>query len=141
MSDAEADSKRWGKPAQVVGLQAAISVTVAALALMWSFDEAKAALLGGMVACLPNAYFAWAIARAERRPRRYANAEPEQAVWAAGKLLGQWATKTVMMAALLVLAIVFAKPAALAFICGFGAALLTQLGAPLLWRRERVRGP
>lgn len=103
---------------------------------MWSFDAAKAALLGGTVAFLPNAYFAWATARVGRK----AIAGPEEAVWAAGKLLGQWGAKAALTVALLVAVIALAKPAALAFVCGFGVALLAQLGAPLVWSRSSSSG-
>ena len=125
MSDAETAA-----PLRVVCLQVAASVLAAACALVGSFEAAKAALLGGMVAFLPNAYFAWATVRAGRRPV----AGREEAVWAAGRMLGQWGAKAAMTVALLVAVIVVAKPAALAFVCGFGAASLAQLGAPLAWR-------
>lgn len=113
---------------RVLGLQLAASVAAAALALMWSFDDAKAALLGGLVAFLPNACFAWAVARAKPDADQHA-------VWMAGRVLVQWAAKTVATAALLVATIVFVKPAAVAFVCGLAAALFAQLGAPLVTAR------
>ena len=136
MSDAETALSRERTPARVVCLQVATSFGAAAWALLWGFDAAKAVLLGGAVAFLPNAYFAWATARAAHK----AIAGPEEAVWAAGKLLGQWAAKAALTVTLLVAVIALAKPVALAFVCGFGVALLAQLGAPLVWSRPRASG-
>ena len=117
-------------------MQVAASLAAAAGALIWSLDAAKATLLGGTVAFLPNAYFAWTITRTARK----AVAGPEEAVWAAGGLLGQWGAKAALTVTLLVAVVALARPAALAFVCGFGVAQLAQLGAPLVWRNHSSSG-
>ena len=122
-----AGERRWSTPARVVGLQVVVALAVAAVALAWSVAQARSALIGGIVAILPNAYFAWATNRAGRR----AGGEGE-AVAAAGKLLGQWLVKIALTVALLIAALVLAGAGGIGFFAGLGAALLAPLAAPLL---------
>ncbi|MYJ74799.1 MAG: hypothetical protein F4089_06695 [Gammaproteobacteria bacterium] len=120
--------RRWGTPVRVVAVQAAVTVVVAALALLWSVDEAKSAFLGGLVAFLPNAYFAWAAGRAGSGGRDAA----QEAVVEGGKFLGRWLVKTVLMVALLVVAVAVLKVGSLGFLIGLAAALMAPLAAPLV---------
>ena len=126
-----ASDTRARGPLRVVGLQAAVAVAVAALALIWGVDEAKSALLGGFVVVLPNAYFAWATTR----PLRSAHAEQPEAVREAGRMLGRWGVKVALTVALLVAAIVVADAASFGFFAGLGAALLAPLASPLVGGR------
>ena len=109
-------------------MQAAVTVVVAALALLWSVDEAKSAFLGGLVAFLPSAYFAWAAGRAGSGGRDAA----QEAVVEGGKFLGRWLVKTVLMVALLVVAVAVLKVGSLGFLIGHAAALMAPLAAPLV---------
>ena len=134
LSNAEtAPRERWETPARVVGLQAAASVTAAALASMASAEEAQAALVGGMVAVLPNAYFAWTLTRTEAAGR-------ELALLEAGRTLLRWGVKMAWTIALLVLAIVVLEMGRIGFFVGLGAALVAQLAAPLIERRKVATG-
>ena len=114
-------------PIRVVGLQAAVTVAVAALMLVGGVDEAKSALLGGFAVVLPNAYFAWAA----MRPLRPSPDEHE-AMLAAGGLIGRWVVKIALTVGLLVAAIVVADAGGLGFFVGLSAALLAQLASPLV---------
>ncbi len=120
-----ASGPRWGVPVRVVVLQAAVALLVVALALPWGVDEAKSALLGGVAAWLPNAYFAW-------RLTRFAGAAGQYAVRAAALVLGQWAAKLALTVALLAAALVVADAGGLSFFAGLGAVLLAPLASPLL---------
>ena len=111
-----------------MALQAAVTVVVAALALAWSVDEAKSAFLGGLVAFLPNAYFAWAASRAGRGGQDAA----QEAVVEGGKFLGRWLVKMGLMVALLVVAVAVFKVGSLGFLIGLVAALMAPLAAPLV---------
>ena len=116
--------RRWGTPARVVGLQAVVTLVVAATALLWGADEAKSALLGGMVAFVPNAYFAWAASRPGR-----AGAQQE-AVLEGGRFLGRWLVKMGLMVALLVIAVAVFEAGSLGFFAGLVAALMAQFASP-----------
>lgn len=111
----------------------------AAIAAIWGADAAKAALLGGAVAFLPNAYFAWAglgrrpVAGDRAAMRRAATAE-------AGRLLGRWGVKLALTVTLLLFAIVVADAGGGAFFAGLGMALAAQFAAPLVARRWRQDG-
>jgi len=120
--------RRWGTPVRIVALQAAVTVVVAALALAWSVDEAKSAFLGGLVALLPNAYFAWAASRAGRGGQDAA----QEAVIEGGKFLGRWLVKMGLMVALLVVALGVLGAGSLGFFVGLVAALLAPLATPLV---------
>ncbi|MDE0659123.1 MAG: ATP synthase subunit I [Gammaproteobacteria bacterium] len=123
------NGRRWGTPVRVVALQAAVTVVVAALALAWSVDEAKSAFLGGLVAFLPNAYFAWAASRAGRGGQDAA----QEAVVEGGKFLGRWLVKMGLMVALLVVAVAVFKVGSLGFLIGLIGALMAPLAAPFGW--------
>ena len=110
-------------------MQAVVSVAVAALALIASVDAAKAALVGGMVVVLPNTYFAWTLTRTTAASR-------ERALLEAGKMLGRWGVKMALTVALLVVAIVVLEMRGLGLLAGLGAALMAQLAAPLVERRN-----
>ena len=114
-------------PVRVVGLQAAVTAAVAALMLVGGVDEAKSALLGGFAVVLPNAYFAWAAMR-PLRPRP----TEQEAMLAAGGLIGRWVVKIALTVVLLVAAIVVADAGGLGFFVGLGAALLAPLASPLV---------
>ena len=120
--------RRWGTPVRVVALQAVVTVVVAALALAWGADEAKSALLGGLVAFLPNAYFAWAASRAGRGGQD----ATQEAVVEGGKFLVRWLVKMGLMVVLLVFALVFLKAGSLGFFIGLVAVLMAQFASPLL---------
>lgn len=120
--------RRWGTPVRVVALQAVVTVVVAALALAWSVDEAKSAFLGGLVAFLPNAYFAWAASRAGRGGQDAA----QEAVVEGGKFLGRWLVKMGLMVALLVVALGFLGAGSLGFFVGLIATLIAPLASPLV---------
>ena len=120
--------RRWGTPVRVVALQAAVTVVVAALALAWSVDEAKSAFLGGLVALLPNAYFAWAASRAGRGGQDAA----QEAVIEGGKFLARWLVKMGLMVALLVVALGILGAGSLGFFVGLVATLLAPLATPLV---------
>ena len=107
----------------MVGLQAVATLLASAAVLAWRTDEAVPALLGGMVAFLPNAYFAWAITRVGPSDTAY--------VVLAGRALGQWVAKVALTVALLVAAFV-AGVGGVGFFIGLGVALLAMLGAPLV---------
>ena len=111
-----------------MALQAAVTVFVAALALAWSVDEAKSAFLGGLVALVPNAYFAWAASRAGRGGQDAA----QEAVVEGGKFLGRWLVKMGLMVALLVVALAFLGAGSLGFFGGLVATLMAPLASPLL---------
>lgn len=127
--------RRWGTPVRVVALQAAVTVVVAALALAWSVDEAKSAFLGGLVALLPNAYFAWAASRAGRGGQDAA----QEAVIEGGKFLGRWLVKMGLVVALLVVALAVFKAGSLGFLIGLAGALMAPLAAPFV-AADRVAG-
>ena len=120
--------RRWGTPVRVVALQAAVTLVVAALALAWSVDEAKSAFLGGLVAFLPNAYFAWVASRAGRGEQDAA----QEAVVEGGRFLGRWLVKMGLTVTLLVVALAVLGAGSLGFFVGLIAALLAQLGWPFL---------
>ena len=120
--------RRWGTPVRVVALQAAVTVVVAALALAWSVDEAKSAFLGGLVAFLPNAYYAWAASRAGRGGQDAA----QDAVIEGGKFLGRWLVKMGLVVVLLVVALTVLKAGSLGFFIGLIAALVAPLATPLV---------
>ena len=120
--------RRWGTPVRVVALQAAVTVVVAALALAWSIDEAKSALLGGLVAFLPNAYFARAASRAGPGGQDAA----QDAVVEGGRFLGRWLVKMGLMVALLVVALGVLGAGSLGFFLGLVAVLIAPLASPLV---------
>ena len=108
---------------RLVGVQAVAAAAVAAVAAMWGAEAAKAASLGGAVALLPNAYFAWAAGRTAAGRTAYAEA---------GLLLGRWGVKLALAVTLLVFAIVVADVGGGAFFAGLGVALAAQFAAPLV---------
>ena len=110
-----------------MALQAVVTVVVAALALAWSVDEAKSAFLGGLVAFLPNAYFAWAASRAGPDGQD----ETQEAVIEGGKFLGRWLVKMGLMVALLVVALAVLGAGSLGFFVGLIATLMAPL-SPLV---------
>lgn len=118
------NGRRWGTPARVVGLQVVVTLCVAAVALFWSADEAKSALLGGIVAFVPNAYFAWAASRTGR------SGAQQEAVLEGGRFLGRWLVKMGLMVALLVIALAVLKAGSLGFFAGLVAALMAQFASP-----------
>ena len=113
--------KNWPVPYRVVGLQAAMTVLVAVVALAWSGQIARDALLGGIAGFAPNGYFAW---RAMRVGLGASLAE-------ARSLFARWVTKLAMMAAIVVVAVRFADVGG-GFFVSFALVLITQLIAPLL---------
>lgn len=120
-----ASGVRWSVPARIVALQVLAGVALAVAALVWGVDAATEAIVGAMVAFLPNACFAWWIARAGR-------IAPAGAVLQAGVALGGWGLKMALVVLLLVLAIGVARMGSLAFFVGLGVVLLVSLASPLL---------
>ncbi len=127
-TEPDGHGRRWGTPVRVVALQAAATVVVAAVALAWSVDEAKSAFLGGLVALLPNAYFAWAASRAGRGGQDAA----QEAVVEGGKFLFRWLVKMGLMVVLLVVALGFLGAGSLGFFVGLVATLIVPLASPLV---------
>ena len=113
--------KNWPVPYRIVGLQAAMTVLVAVIALAWSVSIARDALLGGVAAFVPNGYFAW---RAMRVGRGASLIE-------AKGLFARWVTKLVMMAAIVVVSVRFGDVGG-SFFVSFAIVLTTQVIAPLL---------
>ena len=111
-----------------MALQVAVTVVVAAVALAWSVDEAKSAFLGGIVAFLPNAYFAWAAGRAGRGGLD----AKQEAVVEGSRFLGRWLVKMGLMVTLLIVALAVLKAGSLGFFAGLAATLMAQLAAPLV---------
>ena len=127
--------RRWGTPVRVVALQGTVTVLVAVLALAWSVDEAKSAFLGGIVAFLPNAYFAWSAGRAGRGGLD----AKREAVIEGGKFLGRWLVKMGLMVTLLVVALAVLRAGSLGFFVGLVAALMAPLAAPLVGGMSTAR--
>ncbi len=101
--------------------QLAATLSVAVLfGLVWSFEEATAALLGGLCVVLPAAYLAWRTRR-ERSPH---------------KLLMMGVGKFVFTCALLALVMVLITPSPLGFFTGLVAAQLMYLLVPLYQGRR-----
>lgn len=109
-------------PYRVVGLQAAVTVLVALIALGWGAEAMKGALIGGIAGFVPNLYFAWSA-------MRLGNLAPMSA--GAG-ILGRWVTKVVMTVALVAIAIGVLKVGGLAFFITFSVVLLVPMLAPLM---------
>lgn len=122
-----ASGVRWSVPARIVALQLLAGVALAAAALFWGVEAATEALVGAMVAFLPNACFAWWITRAGR-------SAPAAAVLQAGVALGGWGLKMALVVVLLVLAIGVGRMGSLAFFVGLGVVLLVSLASPLVAR-------
>lgn len=116
---ATADETRWGVRARVLALQAGATVLVAGVALFWGKDAAWAALVGGAVAVLPNAAFAWMLGRGGG-----------VAAAQAARALGQWLGKVALTVGLLVVAIAHLEVGGVWFVAGLAAALLAPLGVP-----------
>lgn len=112
-------------PVRIAALQGLMGVALAAAALIWGVDAAKEAFAGAMVAFLPNAGFAWWLARAGR-------SAPAAAVLQAVTALGGWGLKMALAVVLLVLAIGVAGMGSLAFFVGLGVVLLVSLASPLV---------
>ena len=127
----------------MVGVQVGVTAAVAALAAFWGLEAAKAALVGGAVAFLPNAYFAWPGARRSGEGldplRREDAAEAQRAAVAeAGRLFRRWGGKLALTVALMVIAIVGLGVGSGAFFAGLGLALAAQHLAPLAAVRRRA---
>lgn len=125
---ATAGEARCGVPFRVVALQAAATALTGAIALAWGADAAASALLGGAVAVVPNACFAWTL-------RGGGAADGAAASSAAAGVLLRWVGKMALTVGLLVLALVFLSPAPAAFVAGLAVAVLAPLGAPLVIRK------
>ena len=130
---ATADESRWGVPFRVVALQVAATALTAGVALAWGGAAAASALLGGAVACVPNACFAWTL-------RGGGGAEDgTAALGAAAGVLVRWVGKMALTVGLLVAVLVFLAPARAAFVAGLAVALLAPLCAPLVIRKQGPR--
>lgn len=122
---------RWGTPVRVVALQAVVTVAAAALAIAWSMDEAKSAFLGGLVALLPNAYFAWAVSRGGKDA-------VQEAALEGGRFLGRWLVKMGLVVALLVATLAVWEVGSPGFFLGLVAVLMAQFAGPLVAGGERA---
>lgn len=124
-------------PVHVVGLQVFVSLALSALGLIWGWEVAKAVFLGGAVAYVPNACFAWVIAwdnrrRAKGKAReRSAREIAEQATM---RVYIQWLMKAIWMVLLLTLVIADGAMASVGLFVGLGATLLAPMAAPWVWR-------
>ena len=124
-------------PVHVVGLQVFVSLALSALGLIWGWEVAKAVFLGGAVAYVPNACFAWVIAwdnrrRAEGKARE--RSAREIAARATLRIYLQWMMKATLMMWFLAFVIADGAVASLGLFVGLGATLLTPMAAPLVWR-------
>ncbi len=126
---ATADESRWGVPFRVVALQVAATALTAGVALAWGGAAAASALLGGAVACVPNACFAWTLR----------GGDGAAAMGAAAGVLVRWVGKIALTVGLLMAALVFLAPAPEAFVAGLAVALLAPFGAPLVIRKQGPR--
>ena len=125
---------RTREPVVVLGLQAAAALAVAAaLALIASGGAAKAALLGGSVVVLPNAYLALATMR------RLPPLDERTAVREGMALLVRWVVKVALTIGLMVWAIATAGLDGLGFFLGLGAASLAPLATPWVGATECAR--
>ena len=124
---ATAGAARCGVPFRVVALQAAATALAAAVALAWGGEAVVSVLLGGAVAVVPNACFAWTL--------RGGGADGAGAMRAAAGVLLRWVGKMALTVGLLVLALGFLTPVYAAFVAGLAVALLAPLGAPLVIRK------
>ena len=122
---ATADDRRWGVPARVIALQLGAATLVALVALWWGADAAVSALLGGVVAVVPNAWFAWRLRGGEAAGDQSAVAR------AAAGLFGQWLVKLALTVTLMLAAITLLDAIGPAFFVGLAAALLAPLAAAL----------
>lgn len=125
---ATAGAVRCGVPFRVVALQAAATALAAAVALAWGAEAVVSVLLGGAVAVVPNACFAWTL-------RGGSDADGAGAMRAAAGVLLRWIGKMALTVGLLVLALGFLTPVYAAFVAGLAVALLAPLGAPLVIRK------
>ena len=125
---ATAGAVRCGVPFRVVALQAAATALAAAVALAWGAEAVVSVLLGGAVAVVPNACFAWTL-------RGGGGADGAGAMRAAAGVLLRWIGKMALTVGLLVLAVGFLTPVYAAFVAGLAVALLAPLGAPLVIRK------
>lgn len=127
---ATAGEARCGVPFRVVALQAAATALAAAVAVAWGAEVAASVLLGGAVAVVPNACFAWTL-------RGGRAADGAEAAGAAAGVLLRWVGKMALTVGLLVLALGFLTLAHAAFVLGLAVAVLAPLGAPLVIRKLR----
>lgn len=109
-------------PYRVVGLQAAVTVLVAVVALGWGTDAMQGALVGGVAGFVPNWYFAWSA-------MRLGHSAP---LSAGAGIFGRWATKMAMTVALVAIAMGVLKVGGLAFFIAFSVVLLVPVLAPLI---------
>ena len=127
----------------MVGAQVGVTAVVAALAAFWGFEAARAALVGGAVAFLPNTYFAWPGARRSGEGQAPSGREDaaearRAAVAEAGRLFRRWGGKLALTVALMVIAIVGLGVGSGAFFAGLGLALAVQHLVPLATVRRRA---
>ena len=123
---ATAGEARCGVPFRVVALQTAATALAAAVAVAWGADAAVSVLLGGAVAVVPNACFAWTLRGGG------GVADGAEAAGAAAGVLLRWVGKMALTVGLLVLALRFLTVAYAAFVVGLAVAVLAPLGAPLV---------
>ena len=110
---------------RIVYLQLAVTLIAAiVLRLVWSPEQALAALPGGFAGVLPGAYFAWRTT-VERSPER---------------LLAQGVVKIVLSFALLALGVVVFKPAPGGFFATFALVQAMYVIGPLVFRRAELPG-
>lgn len=120
-------------PFRIVGLQVIAVVAAALLMLFEGTRQAGSAVLGGTVIVLPNAYFAYAVARRLRLEHdSHGHHDAGDGNLAAMRLLGRGASKLVLAAVLMGLVFSFVRVEPLGFFGAMTVALLVQVLAPFL---------
>ena len=113
-------------PFRIVGLQVAAVVAVCLLMLFSGLSQAASALLGGAVIVLPNALFAFGVAR------RLSLDGDDARLREARRLVGHGAFKWLLSAVLMAVAVSTVALEPLGFFAALTVAVVMQMIAPLL---------
>ena len=113
-------------PFRIVGLQVAAVVAVCLLMLFSGLSQAASALLGGAVIVLPNALFAFGVAR------RLSLDGDDARLREARRLVGHGTFKWLLSAVLMALAVSTVALEPLGFFAALTVAVVMQMIAPLL---------
>ena len=113
-------------PFRIVGLQVAAVVAVCLLMLFSGLPQAASALLGGAVIVLPNALFAFGVAR------RLSLDRDDARLREARRLVGHGTFKWVLSAVLMAVAVSVVTLEPPGFFAALTVAVLTQMIAPLV---------
>ena len=113
-------------PFRIVGLQVAAVVAVCLLMLFSGLPQAASALLGGAVIVLPNALFAFGVAR------RLSLDGDDARLREARRLVSHGTFKWVLSAVLMAVAVAVVTLEPLGFFAALTVAVVTQMIAPLV---------